>query len=165
MSRIDASGRLTSQAVSHVLDWQAGGRLMLTADSGVVVVRRDPHGMVTVPARYSVAIPTPSDIRQLMTWVKTHVVARRNARGGRSAQEHLVASLRCLYRRAVEDGLTAEADDPACSGTRRRLDPGAWIRASASAWVRAGLSAGGYGSAALVSPPRSATHAREADGG
>jgi hypothetical protein len=25
--------------------------------------------------------PTPSDIRQLMTWVKTHVVARRNAPG------------------------------------------------------------------------------------
>ena len=44
--------------------------------------------------------PTPSDIRQLMGWVKTHVVARRNARGGRSAQEHLVAALRCLYRRA-----------------------------------------------------------------
>jgi integrase/recombinase XerC len=57
--------------------------------------------------------PTPSDIRQLMTWVKTHVVARRNARGGRSAQEHLVAALRCLYRRAVEDGLISEADDPA----------------------------------------------------
>ena len=51
--------------------------------------------------------PTPSEIRQLMTWVKTHVVARRNARGGRSAQEHLVAALRCLYRRAVEDGLIA----------------------------------------------------------
>ena len=40
----------------------------------------------------------PSEIRQLMTWVKTHVVARRNARGGRSAQEHLVAALQCLYR-------------------------------------------------------------------
>ena len=41
--------------------------------------------------------PTPSEIRQLMTYVKTHVVPRRNARGGRSAQEHLVAALRCLY--------------------------------------------------------------------
>jgi hypothetical protein len=48
-----------------------------------------------------------------MTWVKTHVVARRNGRGGRSAQEHLVAALRCLYRRAVDDGLIAEADNPA----------------------------------------------------
>ena len=25
-----------------------------------------------------------------MTWMKTHVVARRNARGGRSEQEHLL---------------------------------------------------------------------------
>ena len=48
---------------------------------------------------------TPSEIRQLMAWVKTHVVARRNARGGRSAEEHLVAALRCLYQRAVEDRL------------------------------------------------------------
>jgi hypothetical protein len=44
--------------------------------------------------------PTPSEIRQLMSYIKTHVVARRNARGGRSAEEHLVAALRCLYRRA-----------------------------------------------------------------
>jgi hypothetical protein len=57
--------------------------------------------------------PTPSEIRQLMAYVKDHVVARRNARGGRSAQEHLVAALRCLYRRAVDDGLIAEADNPA----------------------------------------------------
>ena len=33
-----------------------------------------------------------------MVYVKTDVVARRNARGGRSAEEHLVAALRCLYR-------------------------------------------------------------------
>ena len=43
--------------------------------------------------------PTPSEIRQLMAYVKTHVVARRNARGGRSAEEHLVAALRCVYKR------------------------------------------------------------------
>jgi integrase/recombinase XerC len=49
--------------------------------------------------------PTPSEIRQLMAYVKAHVVTRRNARGGRSAEEHLVAALRCLYRRAVDDGL------------------------------------------------------------
>src|SRR5437588_11807281 len=65
----------------------------------------------------------PSDIRQLMTWVKIHVVARRNARGGRSAQEHLVAALRCLYRRAVEDGLIAEADDPARKVAKPRRLP------------------------------------------
>jgi integrase/recombinase XerC len=57
--------------------------------------------------------PTPSDIRQLMTYVKTHVVARRNARGGRSAAEHLVAALRCLYRHAEADGLITQAENPA----------------------------------------------------
>jgi hypothetical protein len=33
MCRIDASGRLTSQAISHVLDWRPGDRLTLTADA------------------------------------------------------------------------------------------------------------------------------------
>src|SRR5205823_3779440 len=56
---------------------------------------------------------TPSEIRQLMAHVKAHVVARRNARGGRSAAEHLVAALRCVYRHAEDDGLIAEADNPA----------------------------------------------------
>ena len=67
--------------------------------------------------------PTPSEVRQLMAWVKAHVVARRNARGGRSAQEHLVAALRCLYRRAVEDGLISEADDPAGKVAKPRRLP------------------------------------------
>jgi len=67
--------------------------------------------------------PTPSEIRQLMIWVKTHVVARRNARGGRSAQEHLVAALRCLYQRAVEDGLISEADNPARKVAKPRRLP------------------------------------------
>jgi site-specific recombinase XerD len=67
--------------------------------------------------------PTPSEIRQLMTWVKTHVVARRNARGGRSAQEHLVVALRCLYQRAVEDGLITEVDNPARKVAKPRRLP------------------------------------------
>ena len=67
--------------------------------------------------------PTPSEIRQLMAYVKTHVVARRNARGGRSAQEHLVAALRCLYQRAVDDGLIAEADNPARKVAKPRRLP------------------------------------------
>ncbi len=57
--------------------------------------------------------PTPSEIRQLMTYVRSHVVARRNARGGRSAAEHLVAALRCLYRHAEDDGLITPAGNPA----------------------------------------------------
>ena len=67
--------------------------------------------------------PTPSEIRQLMAYVKTDVVARRNARGGRSAEEHLVAALRCLYQRAVEDGLIAEADNPARKVAKPRRLP------------------------------------------
>jgi site-specific recombinase XerD len=67
--------------------------------------------------------PTPSEIRQLMAHVKTHVVARRNARGGRSAAEHLVAALRCLYRHAQDDGLIAEADNPARKVAKPRRLP------------------------------------------
>ena len=67
--------------------------------------------------------PTPSEIRQLMTYVKTHVIARRNARGGRSAEEHLVAALRCLYQRAVDDGLITEADNPARKVAKPRRLP------------------------------------------
>ncbi len=48
-----------------------------------------------VNAITSAAVP-PSRYPQLVIYVKTHVVARRNARGGRGAQEHLVAALRRL---------------------------------------------------------------------
>jgi site-specific recombinase XerD len=67
--------------------------------------------------------PTPSEIRQLMTYVKTHVVARRNARGGRSAAEHLIAALRCLYARAADDGLMAGTDNPARKVAKPRRLP------------------------------------------
>jgi integrase/recombinase XerC len=67
--------------------------------------------------------PTASEIRQLMTYVKTHGVARRNARGGRSAEEHLVAALRCLYQRAVDEGLINGADNPARKVAKPRRLP------------------------------------------
>ena len=54
-----------------------------------------------------------------MIYVKTHVVAR----GGRSAEEHLVAALRCLYRRAVDDGLITEAGNPAQKVAKPRRLP------------------------------------------
>ncbi|MGJ3227106.1 tyrosine-type recombinase/integrase [Micromonospora aurantiaca (nom. illeg.)] len=40
-------------------------------------------------------------------------VIRRNSRGGRTAAEHLISALRCLYSFAVADGLISEADNPA----------------------------------------------------
>ena len=55
--RIDASGRVTDQAITCALGWREGDRLTLTASPGVVVARRDPGGMVTVPARACLAIP------------------------------------------------------------------------------------------------------------
>ena len=57
--------------------------------------------------------PTPSEVRQLMSYIKSHVVARRNARGGRSATEHLVAASRCLYKHAEDDGLITPGENPA----------------------------------------------------
>lgn len=67
--------------------------------------------------------PTPSEIEKLAEYVKAHVVARRNARGGRSAAEHLIAALRCLYKRAVADGFIAEADNPALKVAKPRRLP------------------------------------------
>lgn len=57
MSRVDASGRVAGQVITSVLNWRPGDRLMLTACAGVVVARRDPAGMVTVPTRCCVAVP------------------------------------------------------------------------------------------------------------
>jgi hypothetical protein len=48
---------------------------------------------------------------------------RRNARGGRSAAEHLISALRCLYRRAVADGYLDAADNPAAKVAKPRRLP------------------------------------------
>ncbi|MGH3326487.1 MAG: site-specific integrase [Streptomycetales bacterium] len=55
--------------------------------------------------------------------VAANVVIRRNGRGGRSASEHMIAALRCLYRRAVADGLLGEADNPAAKVSKPRRLP------------------------------------------
>ena len=55
--RIDASGRVADQAVGCALGWREGDRLTVTAAPGLVTARRDPRGMVTVPARACLAIP------------------------------------------------------------------------------------------------------------
>ena len=66
--------------------------------------------------------PTPPEIKQLAAYVRANAVPRRNARGGRSAAEHLIAAPRCLYKRAEHDGLTGEKDNPARkAGKPRRL--------------------------------------------
>ena len=55
--RTDASGRVADRAVISALGWRGGDRLTLTADAGVMVARRDPGGMVTVPDRPHIVIP------------------------------------------------------------------------------------------------------------
>ncbi len=67
--------------------------------------------------------PTPSEIQQLAEHIKTNVVTRRNARGGRSAAEHLIAALRCVYRHAENDGLIKAGDNPALKVAKPRRLP------------------------------------------
>ena len=57
IARIDASGRVCERAVITALDWAVGDRLTFTADAGVVTARRDPGGMVTLPASAYITIP------------------------------------------------------------------------------------------------------------
>src|SRR5437763_887146 len=45
--------------------------------------------------------PTPLEIKKLCESVKACAITRKNSRGGRSATEHLIAALRCLYRHAA----------------------------------------------------------------
>ena len=66
---------------------------------------------------------TASDIRHLVEHTKTHTVVRRNARGGRSAGEHLIAALRCLYRHAEDDNLIRRTDNPALKVPKPRRLP------------------------------------------
>jgi hypothetical protein len=57
IGRVDASGRIADRAVTAALGWSGGDRLTLTADAGVVTARRDPGGMIILPARAYIAIP------------------------------------------------------------------------------------------------------------
>ncbi len=67
--------------------------------------------------------PSPSEIKRLVVYVRANVVPRRNARGGRSAAENLIVALRCLYKRAEEDGFIDERDNPAQKVAKPRRLP------------------------------------------
>jgi AbrB family looped-hinge helix DNA binding protein len=55
--RMDESGRVADRAMTSALGWRPGDRLTLTAAAGVVIARRDPGGMVTLPAKPYIVIP------------------------------------------------------------------------------------------------------------
>jgi len=57
LAHVDHSGRVADRTVTGALGWRGGDRLTLTADAGVVVIRRDPAGLVTLPPRPCVPIP------------------------------------------------------------------------------------------------------------
>ena len=67
--------------------------------------------------------PTPSQIAQLAEHIKTHVITRRNARGGRSAAEHFITALRCIYRHAENDGHIEPGSNPALKVSKPRRLP------------------------------------------
>jgi hypothetical protein len=57
LGRMDVSGRVGDRAIVGVLGWQPGDRLTLTGAAGVVVARRDPGGLVSMPVKPYLAIP------------------------------------------------------------------------------------------------------------
>jgi integrase/recombinase XerC len=75
--------------------------------------------------------PTVLEIKKLAEHTKTNVIIRKNARDGRSAAEHVIAALRCLYNYAVDEGILTEAQNTAAhvakprrlASTRRALLP------------------------------------------
>jgi hypothetical protein len=52
--------------------------------------------------------------------MQSELVIRRSGRG---ATEHMIAALRCLYRRAEEDGLITPGDNPAKKVEKPRRPP------------------------------------------
>jgi hypothetical protein len=50
-------GRVADRAIISALGWRGGDRLTLTTGAGVMVARRDPRGMVTVPGPAHIVIP------------------------------------------------------------------------------------------------------------
>jgi len=57
LAHVDRSGRVADRTVTGALGWRGGDRLTLTAEAGVIVIRRDPSGLVTLPPRSCVPIP------------------------------------------------------------------------------------------------------------
>lgn len=67
--------------------------------------------------------PSPSDIKQLAKEIQANTKVRRSARGGRSAVEHFIAAMRCLYSHAVADGLIHQEEDPSTKVPKPRRLP------------------------------------------
>jgi hypothetical protein len=73
--RIDASGRVADRATIAALGWRGGDRLNLTAKGGVMVERRDPGSMVTVPAKPYIVLDTRlAGIHHVPAWRRRYLI-------------------------------------------------------------------------------------------
>ena len=106
--RIDASGRVADRATIAALGWRGGDRLTLTAEAGVMIARRDPGGMVTVPSRPHVVIPAALRRRCGLRGRRPRAAGRRLVRPGHAGRVLLCAvvdqALRERTPRAAGDG-------------------------------------------------------------
>ncbi|MEU1993559.1 site-specific integrase [Nocardia gamkensis] len=57
--------------------------------------------------------PSALELQTLVEHTRQNAVPRRNSRGGRSAAEHMVGAIRCLYRHAQRDGHISPTNNPA----------------------------------------------------
>ena len=125
--RIDASGRVANRAAIAAPGGAAGDRLTLTGEAGVMIARRHPGGMVTMPARPYIVIP-----------------AALRSRCGLRAGDHVLCWLPRLVRTA--DGVLIRGCGPGDAGARPGPQQG---EASVSA-VNPGTSQQAVVEAALV---------------
>ena len=111
LGRMDESGRVADRAMTSALGWQPGDRLTLTAAAGVVIARRDPGGLVTMPSKPYLVIPA---------------VLRRRC-GLRPGDRVLLAvfpardALAAYSFAVVDQALRAHAPVPGEEGSRPRL--------------------------------------------
>ena len=68
--------------------------------------------------------PTPLEIECFGKELRAARLVRRNGRGGSGTEENYIAAMRCLYKRAVDNGFIAEADNPAAKVAKPRRQPG-----------------------------------------
>jgi bifunctional DNA-binding transcriptional regulator/antitoxin component of YhaV-PrlF toxin-antitoxin module len=57
MGRVDESGRIGDRTITDALGWRPGDRLTVTATTDVVLLRRDPAGVVAVSAKAHLTLP------------------------------------------------------------------------------------------------------------
>lgn len=67
--------------------------------------------------------PTVGDVTDMRDAARRNAKRNRNARDGRGAAEAMIASLRCLYRHAANDGWIKPSDNPARSVAKPRRAP------------------------------------------